>query len=472
VDGAVATAIPRPNVAAVRASMLYPLHHPMSTLTQTQPHSPMPTFSRYQKFVVAMLGFLQFTVVLDFMILSPLGALLLRDLGMATSQFGLVVSAYAFSAGISGLLTAGFADKFDRKKLLLFFYCGFVLGTFLCAIASDFRFLLIARIVTGLFGGVISSISFAIITDLFPWQTRGRVMGVVQTAFAASQVMGIPLGLYLSNRFSWHAPFFMIAGASVAVGVVIAVFLRPIDEHLKVPGERNPLQHLVRTVGQGRYLRAFGATILLATGGFMLMPFSSAFTVNNLGISLHRLPLIYMVTGVSSIVSGPIMGRLSDAIGKYPMFCAGSVVGMVVVATYCNLGPTPIGGVIAINVVLFIAIMARMISASALTSGVPDLKDRGAFMAVNASLQQLSGGVASSVAGMIVVQQADGRLAHYNVLGYVVVLAMVITVAMMYPIHLAVKQKMAQASMRGPAPDLTGAAPPVGEAAPASLPRP
>lgn len=411
----------------------------------------MTTFTRYQKLVIAMLAFLQFTIVLDFMILSPLGAFLLRDMGIATSQFGLVVSAYAFSAGISGLLTAGFADRFDRKRLLLFFYCGFVLGTLLCALAANFHFLLVARIVTGLFGGVIGSISFAIITDLFPLQVRGRVMGVVQTAFAASQVMGLPLGLYLANHYSWHAPFFMIAAVAAVVGVGIAAFLRPIDEHLKIPGEANPLRHLAQTVGQGRYLRGFAATILLATGGFMLMPFGSAFTVHNLGISLDRLPLIYMITGVSSILSGPIMGRLSDAIGKYSMFCAGSVVGMIVVGIYCNLGTTPIGWVIGINVVLFAAIMARMISASALTSGIPDLKDRGAFMAVNSSLQQLSGGVASSVAGLIVVQSPEGRLLHYPTLGIVVMCAMFITVGMMYPIHRMVKERIA-ADTKAPIP--------------------
>jgi predicted MFS family arabinose efflux permease len=414
-------------------------------------------FTRYQKFVIAMLAFLQFTVVLDFMILSPLGALLLRDLGIATSQFGLVVSAYAFSAGISGLLTAGFADRFDRKKLLLFFYCGFVLGTLLCAIATSFHFLLIARVVTGLFGGVISSISFAIITDLFPLEVRGRVMGVVQTAFAASQVMGLPLGLYLSNRFDWHAPFFMIVGVSIVAGTAIAIYLRPIVEHLKRPSDGNALEHLLKTVRQGRYQRVFAATILLATGGFMLMPFGSAFTVYNLGISLEKLPLVYMVTGVSSILAGPVIGRISDAIGKYAMFCIGSAAAMVFVGTYCNLGTTPLPWVIALNVVLYMAIMARMISASALTSAVPDLQDRGAFMAVSSSLQQLSGGVASSAAGLIVVQGADGRLAHYDALGYVVMTAMTVTVALMYPIHRAVKEKVAEsarvADASAPVPD-------------------
>jgi len=406
-------------------------------------------FTRYQKFVIAVLAFLQFTIILDFMIIGPLGALLLRDMHITTRQFGLVVSAYAFSAGTSGLLAAGFADKFDRKKLLLFFYCGFLLGTLLCGVAGSYGFLLGARIVTGVFGGVIGSISMAIIADLFPLQVRGRVMGTVQTAFAASQVMGIPLGVFLSNRWGWHAPFLMIFVVSAAVGVVIAFRLQPIVEHLKAPARgnsRNPFQHLLTTVSQGRYLRTFGATMLLATGGFMLMPFGSTFTVNNLGISLRQLPWIYMVTGAVTFVAGPLLGKLSDTIGKYQVFCIGSLAGAAIVGVYCHLGTTPLAMVVAINAVLFVAVTCRMISASALISAVPDMQDRGAFMSVNASLQQFSGGVASSLAGLIVVQAADGRLLRYDLLGYVVMGAMILVVALMYPIHRAVMRKVAAAA--------------------------
>src|SRR6202042_224197 len=160
--------------------------------------APAEKFTRYQVAVVAILAFLQFTVVLDFMILSPLGAMLMQELHVGPAQFGLVVSAYAFSAGLSGLLTAGFADRFDRKKLLLFFYSGFLAGTLLCGLASSYHWLLLARMITGLFAGVVGSISFAIVTDLFPLELRGRVMGVIQTAFAASSVLGIPLALLLS----------------------------------------------------------------------------------------------------------------------------------------------------------------------------------------------------------------------------------------------------------------------------------
>ena len=162
---------------------------------------PAP-FTRYQTFVVALVASLYFTVILDFMILSPLGAILLEKLHISTEQFGHVVSGYAFSAGASGLLAAGFADRFDRKRLLLFFYVGFIGGTLLCGLATSYELLLGARIVTGIFGGVLGSIGMAIITDIFDPSQRGRVMGFVQTAFSASQILGLPLGLYLAAKFS------------------------------------------------------------------------------------------------------------------------------------------------------------------------------------------------------------------------------------------------------------------------------
>jgi len=400
-------------------------------------------FTPYQTFVVAVLAFLQFTVVLDFMILSPLGAILLQELHITTKQFGAVVSAYAFSASAAGILAAGFADKFDRKRLLLFFYSGFVLGTFLCGIAPSYEFLFVARMVTGLFGGVIGSISFAIIADLFPFEARGRVMGFVMTAFSASQVLGIPLGLYLSTRWGWHAPFLMIVAVSGAVGLLIAIRLKPINEHLKAPSDRNALRHLLKTLTAPRYFWAFAATMLLAVGGFMLMPFGSAFSVHNMGIALDKLPIVYVATGVASFIAGPLIGRLSDGIGKYPMFCIGSGVGMALVIYYCGLGITPLGTVIALNIVLFIAITARMVSAQALSSAVPDPGDRGAFMSINSSLQQLAGGVASSAAGFIVVQTAQGPLAHYDQLGFVVAGAMSITVVLMFKVNRMVRAKLA-----------------------------
>lgn len=412
------------------------------------------TFTGYEKFIIALLATLQFTVVLDFMVLSPLGYILLDKLSITTSQFGLVVSAYAFSAGASGLLTAGFADKFDRKKLLIFFYCGFLIGTFLCGIAPTYPTLLAARVFTGVFGGVIGSISFAIITDLFAIQVRGRVMGFVQMAFASSQVLGIPIGLYLAKQFSWHAPFLMIVGLGLIVGILIVMYMKPINAHLKMQSKGNAFQHLGKTLARPEYLQGFAATTLLATGGFMLMPFGTAYGVHNLGIAEASLPTLYMVTGISMLVFSPMIGKLSDKIGKYKVFLMGSAITCIMTFIYCNLSITPLWIIIGLNILLFIGITGRMISASALMTAVPDPQDRGAYMGINSSVQQIAGGLASLLAGFIVSETSTGFIENYPLLGDVVVFAVIVTALLMYRIHKYVGQKLA-------------ATPPVGAANPA-----
>lgn len=271
-------------------------------------HPKAPGFSPDQRFVVAVLAFLQFTIVLDFMVLSPLGAILMPALAIGPKQFGLVVSVYAIAAAVSGLLAAGFADRYDRKKFLLFFYAGFLVGTVFCGLAPTYPLLLAARVVTGLFGGVVGAAAFAIVADVFPLGQRGRVMGLIMTAFGASQVLGIPIGIILATHFGWHAPFLMIAGVGLAVGVLIVVRMPPVDSHLAVTRGQHPGRHLWKTATSARYGVGFMATMLLATGGFMLMPFASAFTVNNQHITIDRLPILYVITGVCSLILGPLIG--------------------------------------------------------------------------------------------------------------------------------------------------------------------
>ncbi len=392
----------------------------------------IPRFTRYQKFVVAMLTFLQFTVILDFMILAPLGAILMPALKLSPSQFGLVVSAYAFSAGLSGVLASGFADHFDRKKFLIFFYIGFLVGTGLCALADTYEFLLAARIITGLFGGVIGSVVMAIITDLFKPNMRGRVMGFVQAAFAASQILGLPIGLFLANHGGWQSAFVMIVLVSLVAFVVIAIFLKPIDEHLKIEDKRNAFGHLWATIANFRHLQAFAAVVLMATGGFMLMPFGSAFSVHNLMIDINDLPIVYLVTGIGAMIAGPFVGRAADSMGRFLVFAVSSIVTIVMVTIWTHLGVTPLWTLSLVNVVLFVGISGRIIASQTMMSLIPRPENRGSFMSVSSSIQQVSGGFAAMLAGLIVVEEPSGRLQHVDILGYVVTLATLCTMVMMY----------------------------------------
>lgn len=393
-------------------------------------------FTGYQKFVIFILAITQFTVILDFMVMSPLGDMLMKSLDLKPSAFGVAVSAYAFSAGISGLLTAGFADKFDRKKLLLFFYIGFIAGTVFCGLAESYAVLVAARIITGLFGGVIGSISMAIITDLFALQQRGRVMGFIQMGFGASQVLGVPIGIYIATLWKWEAPFWMVAILGVIIAIAIALYLKPLTAHLALQHDRSAFAHLWHTVSKRDYRIAFTATALLSIGGFMMMPFGSAFAVNNLGVNYKQLTMLLMVSGISSLVVMPIIGKLSDKINKFTIFAVASVWMMIICVVYTNLGVTPLSIVMALNIMMMIGIMSRMIPSSALTSAVPEMADRGAFMSINSSLQQIAGGIAAMVAGEIVTQKSKGSpLEHYNIVGYVIVCISIISIILMWRVY-------------------------------------
>jgi predicted MFS family arabinose efflux permease len=399
-------------------------------------------FTRYQKFAIFMLAITMFTVVLDFMVMSPLGDILMKSLSIKPAHFGLAVSAYAFSAGISGLLTAGFADRYDRKKLLLFFYSGFIAGTILCGVANTYPLLVGARIITGLFGGVIGSIAMAIVADLFDLQHRGRVMGFMQMGFGASQVLGIPIGLYLANIWGWHAPFLWVAAMAVIIALLIAAKLKPLTKHLAVQKDKSALKHLFHTVAKKDYRIGFTATALLSIGGYMMMPFGSAFAINNLGVTQHQLPLLFMIAGVSTLFIMPMIGKISDKIDKFRIFCVASVWMMITVAIYTNFSVTPLWLVIAMNVIMMGGIMGRMIPSTALITGIPALNDRGAFMSINSSLQQIAGGIAAAVAGMIVVQKDKfSPLEHYNTLGYIIICISVIGIYLLSRVSRMVKAK-------------------------------
>jgi len=401
-------------------------------------------FSNYQKLVIALLALLQFTIVLDFMVLAPLGDYLMKSLSITPKGFGVVVSSYAFSAGASGILAAGFADKFDRKKILLFFYAGFIVGTLCCALATTYWMLLGARIITGLFGGVIGAISMTIMTDLFEVNQRGRVMGFVQMAFAASQVLGIPIGLYFANLWGWHSSFLMIVGLAVLIAITIVIKVKPIDKHLALQSDKSAFLHLWHAVSNKSYQTGFIATAFLSVGGFMLMPFSSAYLINNINITPQQLPMVFMFTGIASIIIMPLIGKLSDRIDKFMLFAAGSALAVVMILIYTNLVPIPLWQVVLVNMVLFMGIMSRMIPATTLTMSIPDMKDRGAFMSVNASLQQMAGGIAALCAGLIVTQKnSTSPLENYGILGIVVSVIIAVCCIFVYRVSVMVKKKQA-----------------------------
>lgn len=398
--------------------------------------------TRYQWLAVAILALTQFTVVLDFMVMSPLGDLLMKDFKVKPDQFGIVVSSYALAAGLSGFLTAGFADRFDRKRLLVFFYSGFILGTLFCGLAESYNQLVLARILTGLFGGVMSSISMAIVADIFSLEQRGRVMGFMQMGFGLSQIFGIPLSLFIADMYNWQTPFYLIVGLSVGMLLAILLALKPINAHLALKRENSAFKHLLATIKNRNYRIGFLATAFMSLGGYFMMPWGSAFAVNNVGISQKELPFLFMVVGVSTFMIMPLIGILADKINKFQLFMTASIVMIASVLVYVHLGETTLFVLIVVNIFMMGGIMARMVPSQALTTSVPKAKDRGAFMSINASLQQIAGGIAAMIGGKIVWQYSPSSpLMNFDLLGYVVVGVIIINIYLTYRVYNYVKSK-------------------------------
>ncbi|MDR0543346.1 MAG: MFS transporter [Dysgonamonadaceae bacterium] len=405
--------------------------------------NPVTKFTKYQIFVVAALALLQFTIIMDFQIIMPLGDMLMKGLSIDTAQFGLLVSCYAFGAGIMGVLISTIADKFDRRKLLIFFYTGFILGTLLCGLSHSYRMLVAARSITGLFGGVIASITMAIVSDLFSLNQRGRVMGFVQMAFSVSQVLGIPAGILIANRWGWNATFFSVMVLACIIWIAIITKFRPIIEHKKLQISENMLQRLWRVLSTKAYLTGFVFLTFVATGGAMIMPFSATFLINNVGVTLEQLPLVYIFTGVATIIAMPLIGRLSDRMEKYKLFVIGSLLSIAMTVIFSHLTPVPFWAVIVINIMMFVGISSGSVSGMALITAIPSQGDRGSYMSLGESLQLMANGMGAIVAGFIIAQHDESTaLVHFDRVGYIVATMSVFCIFLLYRINKMISVKL------------------------------
>ncbi|MDF1695772.1 MAG: MFS transporter [Saprospiraceae bacterium] len=397
--------------------------------------------TKYQKSVIAIVVFTLFTIVVDYMSLPALSAILLPSLSISTAQFGVLVSVYAFSAGASGFLTTGFADRYDRKNMLMVYYGGFIIGMLVCALSHSLTIFIIGRIITGVFGGVVASICLAIVADLFAPDQKGRVMGYVQIAFAASHIIGLPLALYLATKFDWHWMYLIFFILGLAILCIIFLIIDPIKEHLNRGKTKNLLEHSLNTLQNKGYWAVYSNNIILVLGDVMFMTFYAAYCTNNLRVQLEDLPLLFGIGGVATILLSPMIGHFVDRLGKLKVFIMGTGLAMIMVGIFSFLGIVSFWTIAVLHTLLFLGITTRMISSTAIATDVPREKERGSFMALDASFQQISGGIAAASAGFMVFQLSDGSVEGYPLLGVVVVVLMMITILLMIVIHRNLKKQ-------------------------------
>jgi predicted MFS family arabinose efflux permease len=397
-----------------------------------------------QRIIVLLLASINFTHILDFMVMMPLGNLLIPYFKISTQYFSQIVASYSISAFVSGLIAMFFVDRFDRKHILLFGYTGFILGTFCCGIAPSAFLLLLSRIVAGLFGGIIGAQVLSIVADSFEYEKRATAMGYLFSAFSVASVVGVPLSLFLAGRFSWHMPFFFIAGLGSVIIVLVYLNLPNVTKHVSVDGSHEKAIDIIKVIIAKRLnitAFLFGGTLML--GHFIIIPFLNPFMEFNVGFSEWQRNLVYIVGGLATMFSAPIAGKLADKFGKFTVFTVFAIASLIPIYFITQLYVLPYYFVLTLTGIWFVFSSSRNIPAQAIISNVVEPKYRGSFQSFNSCVTSAFVGLSTLLAGMIVTKSPSGKLEHYPIVGYLSMLVIAFTLVLAYSVKKQLLKKAA-----------------------------
>lgn len=366
-----------------------------------------------ERWLLITLAGIQFTHILDFMIMMPLGPQFREIFGISDAQFGLLVSAYTLAAGVSGLAASTYVDRFDRKRLLLTMYGLFALATLACGLAPTYEFLMGARLAAGLFGGVLSALSQTIVADVVPFERRGRAMAVVMSSFSFSTVAGVPLGLVVANHLGWHATFVSIASVSGVLVVAAMLTMPPLSGHVAAARGRSAVSGIRQVLAERNHLRAFAFSLAMMSSGFLVIPYITLYMQANAGVAATDIPYIYLVGGAATLVSARLVGRLSDRLGKVQMFSALALALVVPLIGLTLMPAWPLPAVLAVSTTLFVVMSGRMIPGMAIVASAASPALRGTFMTLNSAAQATAMGVAAFVGGQLISRGENGLVVGY-----------------------------------------------------------
>ncbi len=386
--------------------------------------------NKKEHIIIFILAALNFTHILDFIIMVPLSIYLVPYFNISAFQFSMLVASYSVSAFVSGLIVALLVDRFDRKKSLIFGYIGFLLGTIACGLAPTYGLLLASRVFAGLFVGILGAQVLSIIADLFTYERRGRAMGAVMSAFAVAAVIGIPLSLYLTNlfNFNWHIPFLIIGSLGVILIPFIIKFLPAMTDHIGVNQNNSRFDALVKTMKIPVQRAALIFSCLFMLGHFLVIPFIPSYLEFNKGFTKEQIPLILLCGGIASFVSAIYLGRFSDKKGKLPVFLWSLFLSLFLVIILTNMPDMHITVALGFFTILFLVVTSRIVVAQAMISEVVSQDQRGSFMSVNGSVQQLGQGIASLAAGVIIhTDKASHKMYNYDWVGYLSIFVLILS---------------------------------------------
>ena len=368
---------------------------------------------RRETWLLLSLAGIQFTHIMDFMIMMPLGPQFTQIFQITDAQFGFLVSAYTLAAGVSGLLASLYIDRFGRKRLLLVMYTMFAVATLACGLAHTYGTLMLARIAAGVFGGVLSALVQTIVADIVPFERRGKAMGIVMSAFSVATVAGVPSGLFLAAHFDWHMPFFVIAGVSLCLAAIAGLSMPVLTDHLGRSDRPSPIGGIVQTLREPNHQKAFAFSALLMFAGFTIIPYITLYTTANAALTMQQVPYIYLCGGAATLLTAPFFGRLTDTRGKvwtYRVMAFATALAIPAVTLSASL---PLWGLLAVTTMFFVCMTGRMIPGMAVITSAANPQMRGTFMALNSSVQSAAMGAAAFVGGLLISRDTQGMLSHY-----------------------------------------------------------
>ncbi|KXS32000.1 MAG: Major facilitator superfamily MFS_1 [Candidatus Gallionella acididurans] len=380
-----------------------------------------------ERYLLLTLAGIQFSHILDFMIIMPLGPILIAAFGISTHEFGLLVASYSFSAALSGLFAATFIDRFERKRLLLIIFGLFGLATLACGLAPGYATLIVARGLAGTFGGVMGAMVQTIVGDVIPFARRARAAGIISTAFSLSTVAGVPLSLWLANRFDWRAPFILIAILTVLFIIIGARVLPELRYHISPSSSSgqakraHPFSAMFEVLRDINHRRALVFSALLIFSGFTVIPYITIYAVGNVGIPQHDIPFIYLAGGAATLVTARLIGHIADLGGKIKIYRRVAFAALAPLFVVTHIGASPLWLWLVCTTGFFVLVSGRMIPAMAIITSAAQPKLRGTFMSLNATVQSFAMGLATTLAGFIITQNDAGQIAGYGLVGYVAI---------------------------------------------------
>ncbi|MCO4794238.1 MAG: MFS transporter, partial [Bacteriovoracaceae bacterium] len=374
-----------------------------------------------------LLAAIQFAHIVDFVVMMPLGPVLMKQFSISPAQFGGLVSSYNYAGAAAGILFGLIADRFARRTLLGWIMAGFILGTFLCGLAPTFPLLLTARIFTGVFGGILNSVVLAIVTDLVPFQRRGTALGVVMSAFSVASVLGVPLGLTIADYMGWQWTFIFIASFSILIWVAALKILPEMMPQMNCAKPKEILKRYIRIGTKKDYLQAYLLIFLAAMTMFILIPFLAPYAVSTIGIKTHEIKYMYFFGGAATVLTARLFGKLTDKIGAFRMYMILAFISIAPVLIYTNAGKMSLVMYVLMGMFFMTIVSGRMIPCMTLISSVPSQEDRGTFMGLLNSIRSTGSATATLIGGLIVVETETG-MKNFDKSGFISICLVVITI--------------------------------------------